>query len=511
MGIKQTDKENSRDFRFIEETVTTKKRNKRFIRFTISLVSVVFLAVVFGIVSRYIFIVSEDWFYDYFGIGREDTGIKLTPDNGQSTAAQPSATPKPTATSAPVSTKKPEMTITPAATPPEVSKGDTEADNTADGSTGESVHGEGNTASGGDGQTYATGTPSAAPDENISEGSDGQKNDTQITDKGTDDAYTKILRDVKSISEDVGKSIVEVTAIQSGVDWFNETFEAKNSTSGVIIAKSSVNVLIMTNYSDIADCDSIEVTFGTGTTANASIWNYDSDYDIAIVLVAAKGLAEDTLEYITPALFGESYDMTAGTPVILVGKPNGYQGSVVIAMVSRSGGVCYVTDDKVELFQLDTQYTSLGRGFAVDADGNITGYITQKLKENEDDSICTVVGISRVKNIVEKLANKEDMLYFGVNISDIPAYVLNTIGIEFGVYISNVTLNSPAYLAGLKPGDIITEIDGRLIDSVSSFAEFLESQKAGDMIEVKVLRMVKQSYREMSVTVTIDTKISSGR
>ena len=69
----------------------------------------------------------------------------------------------------------------------------------------------------------------------------------------------------------MNRSMVTVTGVSSGVDWFNNVNESKNQSSGVIIAQNGKQLLILTDYSPVKQADDIIVTFNEGTQADASL------------------------------------------------------------------------------------------------------------------------------------------------------------------------------------------------------------------------------------------------
>lgn len=448
--------EGNQDFHFIEEAVIPRRKNK-IKKGVISFVSTVALAIVFGLVARYIFIASEPWMKDLLGIEEED------PANFSFASSSPTASPSPTP-----SPTEPPVTPSPSPTP----------------------------------------TPQESDDELTGDIKDPAATPAVIEQRidATAEDYVKMMLEIKQIALSSYPSLVTVTAVESGVDWFNETYEKKNITTGAIIEINKNNVLIMTSYEELKGASFIKVAFNDGSTIDASILNYDSDYDVAILSVPFKSLQEDTANVIKTALLGESYGLNIGTLVIAVGNPNGYPNSMDIGLITRKAGIKSIVDNRVEIYQSSIINYKESGGFILNSKGEIVGCITQVLLADADDSMSTIVGISKLKPVIERLINKQDCVYLGIIADDIPQSELDNYSIPNGIYVSDLRTDSPAFKYGIKRGDIITGIDDYTIMSINSFVNVLERYQPGTAITVKLKRISKQVYRDMEITVTLGTK-----
>ena len=83
--------------------------------------------------------------------------------------------------------------------------------------------------------------------------------------KFTLDNYKQIYSALTQYVAEMNRSMVTVTGVSSGVDWFNNVNESKNQSSGVIIAQNGKQLLILTDYSPVKQVDDIIVTFNDGT------------------------------------------------------------------------------------------------------------------------------------------------------------------------------------------------------------------------------------------------------
>ena len=79
-------------------------------------------------------------------------------------------------------------------------------------------------------------------------------------------------------------------------------------------------------------------------------------------------------------------------------------------------------------------------------------------------------------------------------------------GLPQGIYVTDCIADSPAYNAGIQPGDIITWINGSKTNTMKDFQNQVESLKPGDKVNVAVQRNGKDSYKEIEYPVTIGAR-----
>ena len=432
MDRNKRENEQEKEFQFLQEKVASKwkKRGKKFLLLT---TGTVILAVIFGLIARYTFLVSEDWLMELLGLKEEErTQIEF-----------PSNTPIVTPSNPP--------------TPP---------------------------------------TPVVKPE---------QKEPVIVEQKveATAKDYVKMMSDIRKIADQAAKSLVTVTAIESGVDWSDKEYETETSTSGVIIGENNIDILILTQLNEVRGATRITVTFLNQTT-EALLWNYDTDYNLAILAVSLKDLNETTLETIKTAVLGESYLVTTGIPVLALGNPNGYTGSVELGMVTKKGLYTSVVDNRFEFFQMNIINYERSGGIIINFDGEIIGLISQTLKG--ESKVFTAIGISKLKPIIEQLANKTDRIYFGIIPEELPKEVLKEAELSYGIYVNDVMTDSPAFEAGIRRSDIISSINDTDMVSVGTFTSLLKEIKPEETVTVKVKRLVKQVYKEIEFSVTLMKK-----
>jgi S1-C subfamily serine protease len=319
--------------------------------------------------------------------------------------------------------------------------------------------------------------------------------------------YERMLSELRKVGTTARSGLAMVTAIENRVDWFDETYETKRSTTGVIIAENNAEILVLTSLDKINGANDLEVTFNGDFTVSGKLWSYDKDYNLAVVAVKLKEIPPKEMALIkTEKNLGESYSIQPGAPVIALGKPDGYNGSMMFGRVTSKGDYYYIMDNYLEVFHTDLNVNSNSDGFIINTGGQIIGIMTQAMKDTVNPDVSTVISISRLRSVIEKLANKTERVSFGIIGEDIPSDVLQSFELSAGIYVTEVRPDSPAFNAGIKQGDIITQINEFSVSSISNFNSILNKYKPKEIVTVVVQRKVKQELSEKSIKVTLELK-----
>jgi putative serine protease PepD len=217
--------------------------------------------------------------------------------------------------------------------------------------------------------------------------------------------------------------------------------------------------------------------------------------DIAVVRVDGVAL--------TPARFADSSKLEVGQAVLALGSPLGLQGSVtdgVVSAVSRtvSAGNGVALPSAVQTSAPINPGNS--GGALVDLSGAVVGIPTLAAVSPQLGGRADGVGFAISSNTAKKLGSQladegrvvdTGRAYLGVELRSL---------LGGGVLIVAVQPGGPAADAGLKPGELILEIDGEPVNTVDDVSVALASHKPGDTVEVKTQ---SQSGKTASVDVTL--------
>ena len=298
------------------------------------------------------------------------------------------------------------------------------------------------------------------------------------------------------VAKMVGPAVVGITNKAVAHDVFNRAFATEGVGSGVIFKSDGY---IITNNHVIAGASEIIVSLSDGNTINGKLIGTDEMTDIAVVKVDAKDLPVAEL--------GDSDTVVVGEPAIAIGNPMGleFQGSVTVGVISALNRTLDLNDRRVKLFQTDAAISPGNSGGAlVNADGEVIGINSAKLATTGVEGMGFAIPINTVKTIVNELMDKGYVArpYLGVTIFDKPtaARYGYQLSIDKGVYIFQVAIDSPAGRADFQRGDIILNIDGKEVNSVTDVRNEVAAHKVGDRVKV----LLDRDGRQLTLEVTLE-------
>ena len=270
------------------------------------------------------------------------------------------------------------------------------------------------------------------------------------------------VQGIVAIGKQANKFIVAVTGVKSNTDWFNNAYESKGQGSGIIIANSGQELLILTERKVIAGASSVYVTFVNDTSVEASIKKYDGNTGITVLSVPVDEIDNDTMNLISVAGLGNSLAITQGTLALAVGSPLGTNYSILTGNITSSAYSISTIDANYDIFTTDIVGSKNGSGALINLNGEVIGLVTQGYSSEGDQNTLTAISISELKPVIEMLSNNKDIPYIGLEITTVTNTIAKENDIPKGVYIKEVKMDSPAMAAGLQSGDVITEIDAHV-------------------------------------------------
>ncbi|MBO5166573.1 MAG: serine protease [Lachnospiraceae bacterium] len=320
------------------------------------------------------------------------------------------------------------------------------------------------------------------------------------------DHYKQLYTTMSEYVDLLSLSMVTVTAVSSDVDWLNDTYESEGRTYGVIIATNGREYLILTEQDVIEQAESLSVTFHDGTQVTAVERQADSQTGLAIISVPVGAMSEQTLATIQVAALGSSnLKDPVGIPVVALGSPMGTVGSVGYGMIAAYGTTLSLVDANYKLITTDIYGSPSSAGVLFNMQGQIMGIITEDRALADMDNAVTAIGISELRKLIENMSNDREKIYMGISGTDVTVEAHLEMNVPYGAYVKDVKMNSPAMLAGIQRGDIIVEIDGSSVENFSNYTAALLQMEAGDTVTVVIQRLSQNTYREMELTITVET------
>ena len=487
----------SQDYQFINEKIVPKRKSK-WLRKLGTLGVVICMAVVFGLVSQVVFLLSGEYLKEWLGINEELRQEVDLPRPTAEARISVTPTPKPVKTPTPIPTKVPEQTPTPSITDVPEQLSPTPIPET---------------------DITITPVPSAEPtpegtDESDPENNSGAEgkteNDSETTNGSETEldrkvSYVQMYEEISTLASEVSDALVTVEAIEQGVDWFQETYENRTRTTGLILANDGIDLLILVDTEQISGAGSIEVYFGE-EAVEGRIFSLDKDYGLAVVAVPLTMIPEETFAEIKLGVLAEDGELRLGMPVLALGAPNGYEGSMEFGMVTSLGSAVSVADGEVAYFTTNIADYEQGYGFVVSLDGKILGMMTHTHKENPEDGIFSAVFLDSIRGVIVKLLNNQQRAYFGIKGQNLPRNLAREYELEYGLYVSEVENASPALTAGIKAGDIIVSVGNAPVDGIRGFSDVILECSTREIVRVKLLRKAEDGLRELTVEVALTGK-----
>lgn len=313
--------------------------------------------------------------------------------------------------------------------------------------------------------------------------------------------YKEIYAALSDYVTELNHYMVTVTAVTSNIDWFNTVQEKKNQTSGVIITDNGKELLILTDASYLSSAENLTITFYTGDQVNAQVKQTDNYTNLAVLTVPLEnlpaGIKKEKLEYPT---LGSSNTKLTGIPVIAMGSPMGTSNSIGYGMITSASTVYSVPDRNYKIMQTDIMGSQNASGVLFNLDGQVIGIITGNKTGSDMKNVIYAYGITEMKKIMEKLSNGSAMAYLGISGLNVTSEASGELGVPLGGFVKKVDMDSPAMLAGIQQGDVITNIDGRNISTFNEYTNIVMQLEPGKTVKMTVKRKSQDEYKEMEFT-----------
>ena len=258
--------------------------------------------------------------------------------------------------------------------------------------------------------------------------------------------------------------------------------------SGVIVSPTGY---ILTNNHVVEGGDEIEVTLNDTRRVKAKVIGTDPDSDLAILKI--------DLDKLPVIVLGSSDALQVGDQVLAIGNPFGVGQTVTSGIVSALGRNQLGINTFENFIQTDAAINPGNSGGAlVDVNGNLLGINTAIYSRSGGSmGIGFAIPVSTAKQVMEGIV-KDGVVtrgWIGVEPQELTPELAETFKIKMaemnGVIITGVLQNGPAAQAGIKPGDVITAVAGKRINSVSELLSNVAALKPGTPAKMTVQRADK--------------------
>jgi len=274
-------------------------------------------------------------------------------------------------------------------------------------------------------------------------------------------------------------------------------FKQRSLGSGFIISRDGY---IFTNNHVVEKADKIRVRLSNGKEYDAKIVGKDAKTDIALIKIRAA----NNLPVVE---FGDSDRLRVGDWVIAIGNPFGLEQTVTAGIVSAKGRVIGAGpyDNFIQTDASINPGNSGGPLFSVD--GKVVGINTAIVAQGQGIGFAIPVNMAKEMLPELKARGKVTRGWLGISVQDITEDMVPSLKIKNteGALVADVVQGDPADRAGIRAGDVISEIDGKKVKDAHELLRLVAAIHIGKKVDIKVLRDGRVNIFPVVVTERRDT------
>jgi serine protease DegQ len=269
---------------------------------------------------------------------------------------------------------------------------------------------------------------------------------------------------------------------------------ASSLGSGVIVSNTGY---VLTNHHVVEAADEIEVALHDGKKLLAKVVGNDPETDLAVLRVNA-----DNLPAIT---FGSSDALRVGDVVLAIGNPFGVGQTVTGGIVSALGRTGLGINTFENFIQTDAAINPGNSGGAlIDVGGNLVGINTAIFSRSGGSmGIGFAIPVSTAKMVLEQIVKSGSVTrgWIGVEVQEITPPVAESFKLQStrGALIAGVLRGGPADKAGVRPGDVLVEIEGKPVADPTSMLNLVAALAPGNSARMKL----KRAGKDLDANITV--------
>ncbi len=280
-----------------------------------------------------------------------------------------------------------------------------------------------------------------------------------------------------------------------------EAQDADGGATGSGFVISSDGYILTNNHviaSSVESNGKITVNLNDGSSYSAQVVGRDTSYDLAVLRISNRTL--------TALQFGDSDKVAVGDSVIAIGSPLGLSGTVTLGIISAkdravTAGASASDSSFINALQTDAAINPGNSGGPlVDATGAVIGVnsaiatLSSTSAQTGSIGLGFAIPINQARKTAEQLINSGKATYPVIGVS-VDMSITGT-GAHISTKSNAILAGGPAAKAGLKPGDVIVEFEGKKISSPEELIVAVRSHDVGETISLTYTRAgVKKTVR----------------
>jgi serine protease Do len=285
-----------------------------------------------------------------------------------------------------------------------------------------------------------------------------------------------------------------------------DDYRSDSGGSGFVISPDG---LVVTNYHVVEGASTVKVHMGD-RDYTAEVKGTDPETDIALLKIDAGR----SLRYLE---LGDSDHVRVGDWVMVIGNPLNLDKTVTTGVVSAKGRSIGINDVSFEDFIQTDAAINFGNsgGPLVNMDGQVIAIATAINYGAEN--IGFAVPINILRDVLPQLRERGKVSrgYLGIEIQNLDYQTAQAFGLQKaeGALVGKVESDTPAGKAGIKHGDIITEVDGRHITTTHDLINYVSSKGPNASVSLGILRNGERMQRQVKLgeRPTIDEQLASNQ
>ena len=309
--------------------------------------------------------------------------------------------------------------------------------------------------------------------------------------------------------EKVSKNVVNIASVRMVTDQLFRVFPVEGVGSGIIIDNQAH---ILTNYHVVDHARRLKVTLNDGKTFNAKVIGTDKLTDLAVLQIENQANNNNNnnnnaFDFIPSIELGDSDSLRVGQIVLAIGNPFGLTGgpTVTTGIISSLNRNIEFEEGILELVQTDAAINPGNSGGPlVNTNGEVIAINTAKIPYAH--GIGFAVPVNTAKTILQELIRygKVNRPWLGVSTINITNRIARyyRLPTNEGALVVKVEEYSPAADAGIRPGDIIEEVDEKRIEEIIDLSSRIKKKKAKE----NTLLSVNRYGRRFNISVTLDNQ-----
>ena len=313
--------------------------------------------------------------------------------------------------------------------------------------------------------------------------------------------YTEKYKNISMFCKSYEDMIVTVSEQTEDYDYFSNPVIDTSLRSGLIIKKSPERIYVLTTGRLDMEKE-YHIYLEDNVQINAVQEDSDKYTGLLVLSADISGLNNNVKEGLREVVINKDTPLNIGDTVYAIGNPRGDMYSISYGYVCSNAIDNYLVDGYMTSYKTDMNVSDNSLGFVINSAGVVIGIVSDKLGQTYTDP-GTLFGIAELREMIDSLMNGTERTYAGIIGHNVKNEYLALRGLKNGIYVSDISVSSPALEADVSVGDVIISIDGKAVNSVKEYADILSEYNVGDSINIERYRERARNNKYKTVSLVL--------